>query len=552
MTDAWAEIRADLGMVPEAPRNITAWTLTRHVRSGAAERIALRWRPRSGPIDTYSYGDLDQWVSRFASGLIREGVRRGETVAVLAGRCPEMVVAVLGALRAGAVPTVLFSAYGPDPLRRRLLRGSARLLVTTARLFRDKVAPMRSGLTDLRSVLLVEGAGHMSATAARGDMPEGTRDFGAWLAQGDAAFPDAEVAAEDAALLHFTSGTTGEPKGVVHVHDAIVGHAHTGKSVLGLREGTSYWCSADPGWVTGISYGVLAPLACGSTLFMDEEDFDAPRWWENLETQGVEVFYTSPTALRLLRRMDAAVERRPLPSLRSVFSVGEPLAPAEALWASRAFGVHVRDTWWQTETGSIVVATPYDEAPREGLVGHAVEGHEVRCLRTTSESPEFADPGEAGELVVRRGWPSMFREYLTEPALYQRSFSGPWYRSGDLAVSNAEGWVTFVGRMGDVFKSAGHLVSPSEIEAVLLDHPSVADAGVSGRDDPLAGSLIEAHVVLTPGAEDSARLRAEILTFARARLGPPLAPRALHVLTHLPRTPSGKIVRKDLVPSSDA
>jgi len=547
VTDAWVGIRAELLPSPESPRNITALALTRHVRAGASERIALRWRPRSGLTLTYTYGDLDRAASRFASGLVREGIAEGETVAILAGRIPELMVALLGTLRAGRVATVLFSSFGPDPVLRRLQKGSTRLLVTTPRLYRDKVAPIRDQLPALEHVLVVDGPGRLAAMAALHTPPEGTRDFGAWLAQGDPTFPDSPVEAEDPALLHFTSGTTGEPKGVVHVHDAAVSHHHTARTVLGLRGDTRYWCSADPGWVTGVSYGILAPLTAGATLFMDEEEFDAQRWWENLASERIEVFYTAPTALRLLRRMDqAGVRGGPLPSLRSVFSVGEPLAHAEAAWGAEALGVPVRDTWWQTETGCIVVATCWDDEPREGKVGRAVPGFEVACLHGTEENAEQAEPGSPGELSVRTPWPSMFRTYLGNPELYARSFLQGWYLSGDVAEVDEEGWVAFVGRRGDVFKSAGHLISPAEVEDVVLQHPAVADVGVWGRHDPVAGTVVEAHVVLAPGHVESDELSRDILGFARARLGPALAPRTLRVRSLLPRTPSGKIVRKDL------
>lgn len=547
MTDAWVGVRAAMERPPLAPQNITASVLTRHVRSGAGERVALRWRPRSGPTVTFTYADLDRAVSRFASGLLREGVLEGQTVAVLAGRIPELVVAVLGSLRAGAVNTVLFSSFGPEPVLRRLQKGSARVLVTTPRLYRDKVASFRSQVPTLETVLVVDGPGRLAALAARNEPPEGTQDFGAWLAKGNPSFPDMEVEGEDPSLLHFTSGTTGEPKGVVHVHDAIVAHLHTGRRVLGLEAGTRYWCTADPGWVTGISYGIMAPLACGATLFMDEEEFEAQRWWENLAEERVETMYTSPTALRMLRRMHAAgIQGGPLPFLRYVFAVGEPLAHAEAEWGREAFGVPVRDTWWQTETGCIVVATCWDEEPREGAVGRAVPGFEVACLHGTEGQSAVAAPDEPGELCVRTPWPSMFRTYLGNPQLYAGSFLETWYLSGDVASMDADGWVSFVGRRGDVFKSAGHLVSPAEVEDVVLQHPAVADAGVWGRHDPVAGTLVEAHVVVRPGHEPGDDLMREILAFARSRLGPALAPRTLHFRDHLPRTPSGKIVRKDL------
>lgn len=547
MTDAWAGIRADLQGSAGTLGNITAWTLTRHVEAGAGDRIALRWRPRTGPTVSYTYSDLDRAVSRFASGLVREGVEPGDTVAILTGRIPELLVALLGSLRAGAVPLVLFSSFGPDPVRRRLAMGRAKVLVATARLYRDKVASVREELPDLQLVLAVDGAGRLAAMAALEPPPEGTEDLGTWLAQGYPGLEDLAVGPDAPGVLHFTSGTTGEPKGVVHVHDAVVGHAYTARQVLGLHSGTRYWCTADPGWVTGVSYGILAPLAVGATVFMDQEEFDAQRWWENLAEERIQILYTSPTALRLLRRMDAPGTPRPaLHALRAAFSVGEPLAPPEARWGREALGVPIRDTWWQTETGCIVVATPFDAEPRDGFVGRAVPGFDVTCLAHTEDGVAETVPGQTGELAVRRGWPSMFRTYLDNPDQYDASFHGDWYLSGDLAEIDEDGWVRFVARGGDIFKSAGHLISPAEVEAGVLEHPAVVDAGVWGREDELMGTVIEAHVVLAPGVEPTDALRGEILGFARSRLGPALAPRALHFHHHLPRTPSGKIVRKDL------
>jgi len=546
VTDAWTGIRAELGMTPGTPENITAWTLTRHVSRGDRNRVALVWRPRTGPSGTYTYGDLDRAASRFASGLQRDGIGGGDTVAILAGRIPEMVVAVLGSLRAGAVPAVLFSSHGPDPIRRRLAHGKARLLVTTPGLYRDKVAALLPQLPALVRVLVVEGPGRLAGTAAQHELPEGTEDFGAWLARGEDSVDDAPTRGSYPALLHFTSGTTGEPKAVVHAHEAVVAQAHTARHVLGLEAGTRYWCTGDPGWVTGIAYGIVGPLAVGATVFMDEEDFDPHRWWENMAEQRIEVLYTSPIGLRLLRLMDEDVGRLPLPRLRTVFSVGEPLTRADAEWGREALGQPVHDSWWQTETGAIVLATPWDEAPRPGWMGHAVEGFEVACFRRTGPGLDRVPSGERGELAVRAPWPSMFRTYVDRPELYHGSFREGWYLTGDLATMNDEGWVAIHGRLGDVFKSAGHVVSPAEVEEVLLAHPAVADAGVWARRDPVVGNVIEAHVVLSEGRTDGEELRRDILGFARGRLGPSLAPRVLQVRGSLPRTASGKIVRRDL------
>jgi len=548
------------GGTPRAQHNIAASTLTFHVREGRGERVALRWRPRDGAVRAFSYATLDQAASRFADGLRREGVAPGETVAVLAGRIPELYVAVLGTLRAGGVATVLFSSFGPEPVQRRLARGRARVLVTTDRLFREKVEEGLADLPELRRVLTVEHPGALDRSD--GPVPENSAvaPFASWLAPGDPSRPDEPVTPGTPALLHFTSGTTGDPKGVVHVHEAVAMHGRTGEEVLGLDGDTRYWCTADPGWVTGMSYGILAPLALGCTVFQDEEEFSADRWHHNLAAEGVEVLYTSPTALRFLRLMDRSGDGHHLPALRGIYAVGEPLAPPEADWAREALGVPVRDTWWQTETGCIVVATPWDEEPRPGRVGRAVAGLEVGCLEVDENGgatpAKPVAPGEPGELAVRAPWSSMFRAYLDRPELYQASFTDGWYRSGDVAVIHDDGWVEYVGRRDDLFNTAGHLVGPAEVEATLVQHPAVADAAVTGRPDAVAGAVIEGWIVLDhpdiddgeePGASpDTDALVREILRYARERLGPALAPRTLHVRDHLPRTPSGKIVRRAL------
>jgi len=551
VADVWSELRSRTSGATGAGTNIASCVLTRHVRDGTGSRPALLWRPREGSVRTYSYAMLDELASRFADGVRKAGVGKGDTVTVMAGRSPELFVSVLGALRAGAVPSVLFSSYGPDPVRRRLAGGRTRLLVTTEQAYETRVAAARAELPHLARVLLIHETGFPGRPPRPpAERPDGVCDFHTWLSAQDPSAPDEPVQAEDPALLHFTSGTTGEPKGVIHVHDAVVAHAYTGRVALGLGSGTRMWCTADPGWVTGVSYGILAPLANGSTVFVDEEeDVRGDRWYENLTEQRIEVLYSSPSTLRRLRHSgDNPARWARYPDLRSVFFAGEPLAAAEALWTERAFGVHVRDTWWQTETGCIVVASRIDEEPRPGRIGHALPAFEVAILERVA--PGHVRPlaaGREGELAVRAPWPSMFRGYIGSETSYDASFADGWYLSGDLAVADEHGWIRFLGRTDDVFKSEGHFVAPAEVEATLLEHAAVADAAVVGHDDPLAGTQVEAYVVLAGGTPPSDQLRNEILEFALERLGPALAPRSLTFRETLPRTPSGKIVRRSLL-----
>ncbi len=358
---------------------------------------------------------------------------------------------------------------------------------------------------------------------------------------------------EDMALLHFTSGTTGTPKGAVHVHQAVVAHVATGALALDLHPDDTYWCTADPGWVTGTSYGIIAPLAHGVTSIVDEAEFDADRWYTLLAEQHVNVWYTAPTAIRMLMKVGtAAAEGHDLSALRFVASVGEPLNPEGVVWGDEALGLPIHDNWWQTETGGIMIANFRAMDVRPGSMGRPMPGVEAAILRRDEHGDivmrdgqaVIEEPGAEGELALRPGWPSMFRAYLHDDDRYRKCFVGGWYRSGDLARRDADGYFWFVGRADDVIKSAGHLIGPFEVENALLEHPAVTEAGVVGIPDPVAGEVVKAFVVVRPGTEAGDDLRRELLGFARARLGAAVAPRAIEFRDDLPKTRSGKIMRR--------
>jgi acetyl-CoA synthetase len=362
---------------------------------------------------------------------------------------------------------------------------------------------------------------------------------------------------EDMALLHFTSGTTGTPKGAVHVHDAVVAHYATGAFALDLHPDDVFWCTADPGWVTGTSYGIVAPLVHGVTCVVDEAEFDADRWYGILAEQRVTVWYTAPTAVRMLMKIGpAAIGGRDLSGLRFVASVGEPLHPEAVLWGVEHLGLPIHDNWWQTETGGIMIANYRAMPVKPGSMGRPLPGIDAAILRRDDHGDVVVDadghavvvdaPEADGELALRPGWPSMFRGYLGEPSRYARCFVGGWYRTGDLARRDADGYFWFVGRADDVIKSAGHLIGPFEVERTLMEHPAVAEAGVIGVPDPIAGEVVKAFVVLRPGHEPTDALRRELLGYARRRLGAAVAPRAVDFRPELPETRSGKIMRRVL------
>ena len=519
--------------------NIAREALDRHVDGGRGERLAIRFLARSAaPLD-FTYRRLHAEANRFANALCTLGLCRGDRVATLAGRIPELYVAALGTLKAGGVCLPLFSAFGPEPVAARLSLGGARFLVTTDALYRRKVAPIRDRLHGLEHVLVVR--------ARDSELPAGTQDLAALVAAAGERFETVHTASEDLALLHFTSGTTGQPKGVMHVHGSVVVHEATARYALDLHDEDVYWCTADPGWVTGVSYGIVAPLVCGVSMIVDEEEFDVPRWYAILDEQRVSVWYTAPTAIRMLMKagIDAARARR-YPGLRFLASVGEPLNPEGVVWGVEAFGLPFHDNWWQTETGGIMVANYAATEIRPGSMGLPFPGIEAAIVRRVSDAEieVVLSPGEVGELALEPGWPSMFRGYLNAEERYRKCFVQGWYLTGDLARRDADGYYWFVGRADDVIKSAGHLISPFEVESALMSHRSVAQAGVIGVPDPIVGEAVKAFVELKPGETAGSALDRDILAHARRLLGAAVAPRTIAFVPALPRTRSGKIMRR--------
>ena len=546
-SEVWARARRALDGLPDGRGlNIAHEAVDRHLGTDREHRVAIRWLGGRGAREDLTYGDLAERTARFANVLQDLGVGAGDPVFALSGRTPLLYVAALGALKHRAVFSPLFAAFGPDPVRTRLRIGRGRVLVTTEAQYRRKVAGLRRDLPDLEHVLLVD----VAADAA----PEGTRSLPALLDGARSVYEIAPTDPEDPALLHFTSGTTGTPKGAVHVHEAVVAHHATGRLALDLRDGDVFWCTADPGWVTGTSYGIISPLTHGATLVVDEGEFDAERWYGILRDQAVDVWYTAPTAVRMLMRAGADLApREQLGHLRFVASVGEPLHAEAVAWGRDALGTPIHDNWWQTETGGIMVANGPGQQIRPGSMGRPLPGVDAAVLalddhgelrRDGSGDLVRCDPDETGELALRAGWPSMFRGYLDQEERYARCFADGWYRSGDLVRQDDDGYLWFVGRGDDVIKSAGHLIGPFEVEKVLLEHPAVVEAGVIGVPDPVAGEVVQAFVSLAEGCHPGDELRRELLGHARRRLGPAVAPRMIGFDQDLPKTRSGKIMRR--------
>jgi acetyl-CoA synthetase len=560
-TFTWDEARGWIDGLPDGRLNIAYEAVDRHAASGLADQVALRFLDRTLPTQELTYAELRELTDAFAIALRTMGVRPGERVCTLLNRSPALYVTALGTLKNGNVYCPLFPAFGPEPVRERLELGSVRVLVTDSEAYQRKVAPILDSLTALEFILIVDDRSETAdaaAPASETPVSDGTLSWSETMAAAASVrrrdgFTITATRPQDPALLHFTSGTTGRPKGAVHVHEAVVAHHATTRFALDLRPGDIFWCTADPGWVTGTSYGIIGPLTCGATVVTDAADFDARRWYRILEEQRVAVFYTAPTALRMLMRkgVDLAHEHD-LSALKHVVSVGEPLNPEAVFWGLEAFNLPVHDTWWQTETGAIMISNYPGMPVRPGSMGRPMPGIEIAVLERGEDGRAdvvegkvrvVTKPGVDGELALRPGWPSMFRAYLDDPDRYAKAFADGWYLTGDVARIDEDGFVWFVGRADDVIKSAGHLVGPFEVESALMEHPAVAEVGVIGKPDPLAGEIVKAFVTLQTGYEPDEKLRRELIMFGRRRLGS-VAPREIAFDPALPHTRSGKVMRR--------
>lgn len=535
---SWDAMRAELSGLPDGKGlNLAHEAVDRHLGSQRANRTAIRWLDIGGKITDISYSQLAEQSSRFANVLCELGVERGEKVFSLLGRVPSLYFVALGTLKNVSVFCPLFSQFGSEPVLQRLKRGEAKVLVTTANLFQKKVVPILGQLPDLKFVLLID---------TDRDESDNILSLSRRMERASDRFTIPPTAPEEPALLHFTSGTTGMPKGAIHAHQAVLTHYATGKYVLDFHDDDIFWCTADPGWVTGTSYGILAPLLHGITNIVDEAEFDAARWYRILQDQHVTIWYTAPTALRRLMRIPGRPrDEYDLSSLRLILSVGEPLNPEAVIWGEEALGLPIHDNWWQTETGGIMIANYLSMDIRPGSMGKPLPGVEVAIVRRTNGSVEILNqPDSEGELALRVGWPSMFRGYLHDEQRYTNCFVGEWYLSGDLARRDKDGYFWFVGRSDDIIKTSGHMVGPFEVESALMEHPAIAEAGVIGKPDPLIGQLVKAFVVLKQGQAASDNLRLEILGYGRKRLGAAVAPKEVEFVPDLPKTRSGKVMRR--------
>ena len=528
--ELWAELDTPDGLVNQAHECID-----RHAMGERANKLALIWQSQGLEVEEYTFADLKRETDRAANALRSAGIEKGDRVFFLSDRIPELYFGFFGALKLGALAAPLFSAFGPEPISERVGRAEGKAMITTPKLL-SKVNEIRDNLPSLEHVIIMDGR-------EEHELADTDISWSALIADASDEFEIEKTGPEDWSVMHFTSGTTGLPKGAAHVHNTVVSHYATGKYVMDFQEEDIYWCTADPGWVTGTSYGMFAPWSNGITQVIDEGGFGARRWYETITRFKVTIWYTAPTAIRLLMRSGASAAREhDLSSLRYVMSVGEPLNPEGVVWGLDAFDLPIHDNWWQTETGAIMIAN-YPSMPiRPGSMGRPFPG--IHAAIIDDAGNEMTEPMAEGQLAVRPGWPSMFRTYWNDEERYDSRFQMGWYLTGDKAKRDADGYFWFVGRDDDVINTAGHLVSPFEVESALIEHEAVAEAGVIGKPDAIAMEVVKAFVTLNDGVEETPQLLRELNRHCRARLGPAVAPREIQVIDILPKTRSGKIMRR--------
>jgi len=507
--------------------------IDRHLSTFRKNKIALYWEGENGESEKYTFEEIAYISNQYGNYFKSLGVRRGDRVFIFLPRIPALYFSFLGILKIGAIAGTLFSAFQQQALFDRLDNSSAKILITNKELS-IRLEKIRHKLTNLEKIIIADDENFIQSIKKQS--------------------PNLHIARMDPdeyAFMLYTSGTTGKPKGVVHRHLALLQEHMTAKYVLDLHDEDTYWCTADPGWVTGIAYEILGSWSNGVTSVVFSGRFDAEGWYKILQKYKVTVWYTAPTAVRMLMAAGTEIVRRyDLSNLRHLLSVGEPLNPEAIRWGLKAFGLPFHDTWWQTETGAICVANYPTLDIKIGSMGKPVPG--VVAGIVDDEGNELP-PGKEGNLALKKGWPSMMKTIWHRHVKYESYFMKDWYISGDRAWKDEDGYFWFVGRADDVIKTSGERVGPFEVESALVAHPAVVEAGVIGKPDKLRGEIIKAFVVLKPQFRSRlsdlaylSSLKEELSQFVKHHLAGHAYPREVEFIDRLPKTRSGKIMRRIL------
>ena len=516
--------------------NIGWYCSDRICEKGLGDKPALLWEDATGRERRFTYNEIRLASNTIGAFLLDQGVIDGDRVCLFMDRIPELYLSFLGVLKVGAIVQPLFSAFGEESLLLRLKDAGTRVIITQ-RKHAPKVRKILDQLPQLERIIIVDYDG-------RKPLQEKEVAFsleGAPPVEKLAIYP---ARAETPSVLHYTSGTTGQPKGVKHVHYSLIGQYLTAKWALDLHDDDIYWCTADPGWVTGTSYGIIAPFALGVTQCVLDQGFSAEAWYRFIQKYRVTMWYSAPTAIRsLMKAGDEIIKKFDLTCLRHLASVGEPLNSEAVVWSQRVFGLPFHDTYWQTETGAIMITNFPGMPIKPGSMGRAFPGIAACVVDPVNHQP-IDRPNTIGLIAIKPGWPSMMRAYWNNEPTYRAKFKNGWYLTGDRAKIDAEGYFWFTGRDDDIINTGGHLVSPFEVESALLEHPAVAESAVVSKPDPINMEVVKAFVTLKPGHQPGADLELEIMNFIRKKLSPLAMPQEIEYVPGLPKTRSGKIMRR--------
>lgn len=528
-TFSWKEAEKELVWFSGKKINAAFNALDKNIEGPRKNKIALYWEGENEEKKKFTFYELFLLANQFGNFLKKLGVERGDRVFFFLPRIPELYFGFLGTLKIGAVAGSLFSAFGPQALLDRLQNCGAKFLVTNKELY-PRMAKIEKELPDLKKIILVENLEKL-------------------LNRMSVKLSCAQMKPNESAFMLYTSGTTGKPKGVVHAHQAIILEHFTAKWVLDLHEEDVYWCTADPGWVTGIAYEILGSWSNGASTLVYEGRFSPKKWYQLIEDYRVNVWYTAPTAIRMLAATNSGlVKKHDFSSLKYLASVGEPLNPEAVYWGLKAFGLPFHDNWWQTESGGILIANYPSMDIKPGSMGKPVPGVVTDIVDNQGKT---LPRKQIGNLAIKPPWPSMMKKIWRRPKKYKSYFiktkgRAEWYISGDLAYKDKDGYFWFVGRSDDVIKTAGERVGPFEVESALVSHPAIVEAGVIGKPDPIRGEIIKAFVSLKQGYKPSDKLKEEIKVFVKKELAGHAYPREIEFVEKLPKTRSGKIVRRFL------
>ena len=518
--------------------NIGEYCTDRICRMGKKDKLALIWENYAGEERRYTFDDMRVLTNTIATYLQKLGLKPGDRICLFMDKVPELYFGFLGILKMGGIAQPLFSAFGSESLVTRLADAQTSAIFTQ-RKHLAKVRNIMAEMPSLKHVIVVDDDGSRplreGELAFHMDKTERVEHFDIYPSKG-----------ETPSVLHYTSGTTGKPKGAQHVHYSLISQYITAKYVLDLKDDDIYWCTADPGWVTGTSYGIIGAWANGVTQCVLDSGFEASAWYRFIEKHKITVWYSAPTAIRsLMKEGEEPIKKCNLSSLRHLASVGEPLNAEAVIWSEKVFGLPFLDTYWQTETGSMMISNYPGMKIKPGSMGKAFPGITATVVDLKTYEP-ITKAGIVGLIAIKPGWPSMFRTYWNNVETYRSKFKNGWYISGDRASIDEEGYFWFVGRDDDVINTAGHLVGPFEIESALLEHPAVAESAVVGKPDPVNMEVVKAFIALKPGFEASKDLDLDIMNFVRKKLSALAMPQEIEFVRSLPKTRSGKIMRRVL------